>query len=110
MMKTPGNRTAMSTTCTHIPSDLAPPAIAAKGCEDCLAMGKRNWVHLRFCQGCGHVGCCDNSPGTHATKHYQSSEHPMIRSYEPNEDWFYCYVDTDAFFLDAAPPAPSYTD
>ena len=73
-------------------------------------MGKRDWVHLRFCQQCGHVGCCDNSPGTHATKHYKSVEHPVIRSFEPGEDWFYCYVDDDAFFIDDAPAAPSYAD
>jgi uncharacterized UBP type Zn finger protein len=97
-------------TCTHVPEDLSVPEIRLKGCEDCLAAGKHNWVHLRFCQTCGHVGCCDNSPGKHATAHYRTVEHPLIRSYEPEEDWFYCYVDDDAFFIDEAPPAPSYTD
>jgi uncharacterized UBP type Zn finger protein len=65
---------------------------SAHGCSDCLAMGG-TWVHLRLCLTCGHVGCCDNSPNRHATKHYHASGHPVIRSYEPSEPWAYCYVD-----------------
>ncbi len=62
------------------------------GCEECLASGGQ-WVHLRVCMTCGHVGCCDSSPGKHATKHFHRSEHPVIRSYEPGEEWGWCYVD-----------------
>jgi uncharacterized UBP type Zn finger protein len=62
------------------------------GCEECLASGDW-WVHLRLCLACGHVGCCDNSPGKHATKHYHSSTHPTMRSFEPGENWAWCYVD-----------------
>jgi uncharacterized UBP type Zn finger protein len=62
------------------------------GCEECLATGGR-WVHLRVCMSCGHVGCCDSSPGRHATKHFHASQHPVIRSYEPGETWGWCYVD-----------------
>jgi uncharacterized UBP type Zn finger protein len=51
------------------------------------------WVHLRMCQSCGHIGCCDNSPGKHATAHYQATDHPLIRSAQPGEDWSWCYVD-----------------
>ena len=51
------------------------------------------WVHLRMCQSCGHVGCCDNSEGKHATAHYQETGHPLIRSAEPGEDWSWCYID-----------------
>ena len=76
----------MSVTCRHLPSDLAPPRIESDGCEDCLAAGRRDWLHLRFCQECGHVGCCDNSPGRHATAHFHASQHPLIRSFEPGED------------------------
>jgi hypothetical protein len=54
------------------------------------------------------VGCCDNSPGKHATGHYNAVGHPIIRSYEPGEDWYYCYRDDLAFELDDAPPAPSH--
>lgn len=67
------------------------------GCTECLAIGGR-WVHLRLCLSCGHVGCCDNSPNQHATKHFNASQHPVIRSYEPGERWGYCYVDQQ--FLD----------
>lgn len=64
---------------------------SADGCEDCLRIGS-GWVHLRLCMTCGHVGCCDSSPNRHARKHHRDSEHPIIRSFEPNEDWLWCYV------------------
>jgi hypothetical protein len=50
-------------------------------------------VHLRLCLACGHVGCCDESPNRHATAHFQADGHPVIRSFEPDEDWAYCYPD-----------------
>jgi adenylate cyclase len=62
------------------------------GCEECLRMGS-DWVHLRLCLSCGHVGCCDNSPNKHATKHFKLTNHPIIRSFEPGETWEWCYVD-----------------
>jgi uncharacterized UBP type Zn finger protein len=63
-----------------------------EGCEDCLAIGD-TWVHLRLCLQCGHVGCCDDSKNRHATKHFRATKHPVIRSFEPDEDWRYCFVD-----------------
>ena len=85
--------------CTHLDSierlELPEPVA---GCEECLAAGTR-WVHLRMCQTCGHVGCCDNSPGRHATAHHEASGHPIIRSAEPGEDWSWCYVDELMFRL-----------
>jgi uncharacterized UBP type Zn finger protein len=63
-----------------------------EGCEECLALGMR-WVHLRMCHTCGHIGCCDNSPGKHATAHHKDTGHPLVRSAEPMEDWSWCYVD-----------------
>jgi len=78
--------------CTHF-DDLKPVAPRTPaGCEECLKMGSR-WVHLRLCLVCGHVGCCDNSPHRHATAHYHATHHPVIRSFEPGEDWGWCYVD-----------------
>lgn len=62
------------------------------GCEECLAAGG-GWVHLRMCQTCGHIGCCDSSPGKHATAHHEASGHPVMRSVEPGEDWSWCFVD-----------------
>jgi uncharacterized UBP type Zn finger protein len=55
------------------------------------------WVHLRMCQACGHIGCCDNSEGKHATGHFKETGHPIIRSAEPGEDWSWCYVDEVTF-------------
>jgi CPA2 family monovalent cation:H+ antiporter-2 len=66
---------------------------SAPGCEACLSMGKRGWVHLRICMSCGHVGCCGESPGDHAAKHFQSSGHPIVKSLEPGEAWAWCYED-----------------
>ncbi len=64
---------------------------SAKGCEDCLKIGAR-WVHLRLCLSCGRVGCCDSSPNRHATKHFHGTKHPIVQSFEPGEDWRWCYV------------------
>ena len=64
----------------------------AEGCSECLASGGE-WMHLRLCLTCGHVGCCDNSPQRHATKHHRATKHPVIRSYEPDEGWGFCYLD-----------------
>lgn len=63
-----------------------------EGCEECLKTGD-SWVHLRLCLTCGHVGCCDNSKNKHATKHFYTTKHPVITSFEPGENWKYCYVD-----------------
>ena len=73
------------------------------GCAECLATGGR-WVHLRLCASCGHVGCCDQSPGKHATTHYHATSHPIIISFQPDEDWGYCYPD-DLFIEPAPTPA-----
>jgi uncharacterized UBP type Zn finger protein len=83
----------MAAECSHLDSVQyieLPDEIA--GCEECLAQGMR-WVHLRMCQSCGHIGCCDNSIGKHATAHHEATGHPVIRSAEPGEDWSWCYPD-----------------
>jgi uncharacterized UBP type Zn finger protein len=61
-------------------------------CEDCVKIGD-TWVHLRMCLTCGHVGCCDSSKNKHASKHFLSTRHPLVRSIEPGESWTWCYVD-----------------
>jgi uncharacterized UBP type Zn finger protein len=86
--------------CTHLDevAVLELPAEVA-GCEDCLRDGGK-WLHLRICLTCGHVGCCDNSPGKHATAHHHATAHPLIRSLEPGEDWSWCYVDEVAMLIE----------
>lgn len=77
--------------CTHL--DLIRPVTpSAEGCEDCLKIGAP-WMHLRLCLTCGHVGCCDSSPNRHASKHAAAASHPLVQSFEPGEDWIWCYVD-----------------
>ena len=82
----------MSKTCSHLDKITNPQPNTPQGCEECLAMGD-NWVHLRLCETCGHVGCCDNSKNKHATKHFHATQHPIIKSFEPGENWAYCYVE-----------------
>lgn len=96
----------MTDQCEHLDTveDVEP---SSEGCEDCLATGGR-WVHLRMCQQCGHVGCCDSSPNRHATAHWREAGHPIVRSYEPGEDWWWCYPDELMFEVHGAPPAPSH--
>jgi uncharacterized UBP type Zn finger protein len=62
------------------------------GCKECLEIGS-DWVHLRVCLTCMHVGCCDDSPNKHATKHHHATHHPVITSGEVGETWAYCYAD-----------------
>jgi len=86
-------------TCTHLdqveyvarPDDVA-------GCEECLKTGDR-WVHLRMCQTCGQIGCCDSSPNRHASRHAAEDQHPVMRSVEPGEEWSWCTIDELAFVL-----------
>ena len=80
-----------SKTCTH--RELIQVVVpSADGCEDCLRIGAW-WVHLRECMTCGHIGCCDSSPNRHAAAHARGSDHPIVRSFEPGEDWMWCFVD-----------------
>ncbi len=81
----------MSKNCTHLDS-IKEATLSAKGCEDCLKIGDV-WVHLREYLACGHVGCCDSSKNKHATNHFHATAHPLIKSFEPGEDWVWCYVD-----------------
>ena len=81
----------MATECTHL-DQIRITHTDKHVCEDCINTGDR-WVHLRLCLSCGHVGCCDSSPNRHATRHFQQTEHPLIRSAEPGESWVWCYVD-----------------
>jgi Zn-finger in ubiquitin-hydrolases and other protein len=61
------------------------------GCVECLASGGW-WLNLRRCAACGHIGCCDSSPGQHASRHAFEEGHPVARSFEPGEDWFWDYA------------------
>ena len=90
----------MAGNCAHTGQVRDVTANTPDGCEECLAIGS-DWVHLRLCLSCGHVGCCDNSPNRHATKHFNRTKHPIMRSFEPGEDWGWCYI--DRLMLEPAP-------
>ena len=85
----------MTETCSHL-DQVRPVTPSAAGCEECLQTGG-SWLHLRLCMTCGHVGCCDSSPNKHATRHFLASNHPIMKSHEPGEDWGWCYVDEAMF-------------
>lgn len=63
-------------------------------CSDCVELGS-DWLHLRICRTCGHVGCCDGSQNRHARAHAQAEDHPIIASMEPKEIWSYCFADEE---------------
>ena len=92
--------------CSHLSSvsDVTP---SGDGCQECLATGA-SWVNLRICMSCGHIGCCDSSPNRHATAHFHATSHPLVRSYEPGQDWWWCYADGIGFEVEGAAPAPSH--
>lgn len=83
----------MAGQCSHLEEAKGKgPRPRTRGCEECLKTGD-SWVHLRLCETCGHVGCCDDSKNKHATAHFRATDHPVIRSFEPGERWQYCYLD-----------------
>lgn len=79
------------TRCSHL-NQVEVTSTRKHVCEECAKTGD-SWVHLRMCLQCGHVGCCDSSKNQHATKHFQGSTHPLMRSIEPGEAWVWCYPD-----------------
>ena len=87
----------MVKSCSHL-GTIRPVTPSAKGCEECLKAGGW-WVHLRICRTCGHVGCCDDSPSKHSTRHFHATQHPIIEGYDPPEGWGWCFVDEVAFDL-----------
>jgi hypothetical protein len=95
------------TACVHLDTIVADVEPSSDGCVDCLAIGGR-WLHLRRCTSCGHVGCCDSSPMRHATAHFNATHHPIVQSFEPGEDWLWCYVDDVAFELPSMMASPAH--
>jgi uncharacterized UBP type Zn finger protein len=98
--------------CTHLDAiQVTELPQSVPGCEDCLREGGR-WLHLRICLTCGHVGCCDDSPNRHASRHARAEQHPLIRSLEPGEEWSWCFVDELALLIPQVtgatriPPSP----
>ncbi|MFG3039235.1 UBP-type zinc finger domain-containing protein [Streptomyces sp. NPDC048330] len=79
--------------CTHVTTISRPQdAPASPVCAECAALG-RNWVRLRWCTACGHIGCCDSSGGRHAHAHHVETGHPVVVSLAADESWAWCYVD-----------------
>jgi uncharacterized UBP type Zn finger protein len=80
--------------CEHV--KLADPNVKPIGevCDECVKSGQR-WVQLRECLVCGHIGCCDSSPGRHATKHFHDSGHPVMQAFKSGSNWKWCYEHQD---------------
>jgi uncharacterized UBP type Zn finger protein len=90
--------------CVHL-TDLEPiEPSTIEGCEDGLKIGGQ-WVHLRLCMQCGHVGCCDDSPNKHAMRHFHDVGHGVVQSFEPGEHGAFCHLDND--MID---PVPEYVN
>jgi hypothetical protein len=89
------------TACSHLDQiQLLELPDSVEGCAECLASGG-SWVHLRMCQSCGQIGCCDSSPNRHASRHARATGHAIARSAEPGEEWSWCYVDEVSFVVEA---------
>lgn len=88
-------------TCEHLDSmrEVTP---SGAGCKECLEIGD-TWVNLRLCLSCGHVGCCDSSKNRHARRHAKEATHPIVRSFQPGEDWMWCYPDAALIFREEEP-------
>jgi CPA2 family monovalent cation:H+ antiporter-2 len=96
-------RSEVEAQCAHLAAthDVTPDS--TDSCPECVALHD-GWMHLRECQTCGHVGCCDSSKNKHATAHHQATGHPLVRSFEPGESWWFCYDDSLIFDLDGVGP------
>ena len=88
--------------CEHYPLEIKVDA-PLRVCSACVETGD-TWVHLRQCLSCGWTACCDLSPNRHATAHHHETGHPMVRSAEPDEDWWWCYPD-DRLYQPGPTPA-----
>ena len=75
--------------CEHLTEGEAPQPIS-NTCDECAKAGQTP-VQLRICRNCGYVGCCDSSPGKHSTAHFNDTKHPTMQSFEPGDDWGWCY-------------------
>jgi uncharacterized UBP type Zn finger protein len=97
----------VSSECTHLDQIELAAGARADGCEECLAARGR-WLHLRRCSVCGHIGCCDSSPGRHARRHWEETGHAIVQSFEPGEDWMYCFADDVVFEVEGLRDSPSH--
>ena len=82
----------MKDACAHVGGITTVKQPKQYECEECVKIGS-DWVHLRTCQTCGTTRCCDSSPNRHATKHFHTTGHPIVRSFQPGENWAWCYAD-----------------
>ena len=97
----------MSDECAHRDQIDRTVKPSGDGCRECLESDGA-WMHLRRCAVCGHVGCCDSSPNQHASKHAHETGHAIIQSFEPEEDWLYCYEDDVMFEVNDMMDSPSH--
>ena len=97
----------MSDECTHLEQIDPAASPSGEGCRECLETGG-SWMHLRRCAECGHVDCCDSSPSRHARRDWEETGHPVVQSFEPGEDWLYCFEDDVALKVEELRGSPSH--
>ena len=100
-------------TCTHLDHvQVTELPESVDGCEECLRTGGK-WLHLRICLDCGHVGLLRRLPQPARQRRTRAAtDHPIIRSLQPGEDWSWCFVDELAMVIPEVrgstriPPSP----
>jgi CPA1 family monovalent cation:H+ antiporter len=90
-VRTEAARRRTGASCEHLDNTPAVETVEDPECGDCLREGTA-WVALRQCLSCGNIGCCDSSPRRHATRHFHETQHPVMESAEPGENWRWCYI------------------
>jgi uncharacterized UBP type Zn finger protein len=97
----------MSDECSHLDQIVLGVSPGGDGCQECLETDQ-TWLHLRRCAVCGHIGCCDSSPNKHARRHFEETGHAIVQSFEPDEDWLYCFDDDLVFGVEELQASPSH--
>lgn len=77
-------------TCDHVADVTPADPKTTDGCQECLEEGQEDWVELRVCVECGHVGCCASSEGAHARQHFEETGHEVITPLGDDE-WLWCF-------------------
>ena len=80
--------------CTHLDSvKIIELPEAVEGCEDCLATGGKWMPPAHLPRSAATWAAATTRPTATLPRTPTESEHPVMRSLEPGEDWCWCFVD-----------------